>query len=203
MSVKFIESPFSYVLHSMYIDLELCITFFAVIRCNNFIIIFESYVQMFLLHYLQFALNCCIYDWVSITSANTFNWKIMIFFSLFYEFQTNITSSLLSGIREEKSMTSSPLSKEPVSWNEKHDPKVRKIRWWIIEMWIRKVQTIHNSWKQYFPHAFIPSEFWCRLVFFYRKSWKLLKTLKYRISEWAVCQVWKFLHPQGWKILKN
>ena len=134
----------------MYIDLELCITFFAVIRCNNFIIIFESYVQMFLLHYLQFALNCCIYDWVSITSANTFNWKIMIFFSLFYEFQTNITSSLLSGIREEKSMTSSPLSKEPVSWNEKHDPKVRKIRWWIIEMWIRKVQTIHNSWKQYF-----------------------------------------------------
>ena len=22
---------------------------------------------------------------------------------------------------------------------------------------------------------------------------------KYRISEWADCQVWKFLHPQGWK----
>ena len=125
MDVRWAERDTSYVLHSMYIDLELCITFFAVIRCNNFIIIFEPYVQMFLLHYLQFALNCCIYDWVSITSANTFNWKIMIFFSLFYEFQTNITSSLLSGIREEKSMTSSPLSKEPVSWNEKHDPKVR------------------------------------------------------------------------------
>ena len=22
---------------------------------------------------------------------------------------------------------------------------------------------------------------------------------EYRISEWADCQVWKFLHPQGWK----
>ena len=76
-------------------------------------------------------------------------------------------------------MTSSPLSKEPVSWNEKHDPKVRKIRWWIIEMWIRKVQTIHNSWNHllFDRHSFSRNS--DAVCFFYRKSWKLLKTLGY------------------------
>ena len=38
-----------------------------------------------------------------------------------------------------------------------------------------------------------------------RFSWNWISCLltvtsgKYTISEWADCQVWKFLHPQGWK----
>ena len=37
------------------------------------------------------------------------------------------------------------------------------------------------------------------------KRWKfsILRNDKYRISEWAGFQVWKFLHPKGWKNLQK
>ena len=66
-----------------------------------------------------------------------------------------------------------------------------------LEIW----KTSHTFWKKATFSTDCPKKF-----NMYGKSIvKMPPSIfyAYRISEWAGFRVWKFLHPQGWKVLKN